>query len=106
MLPFVLFLQVAEPDRTMPDPPPPERKNIVVGNTLGIALGRLSFDFGTFVAPHVVPTASLHVQGTVMFERESLVGAGGELGVRLYGGANRPTGPFIGIYGVGGRYEA
>jgi hypothetical protein len=110
MLPFVLFLQVAEPtepDRAEPDPPQQnERRNLLVGNALGIALARLSFDFGTFVAPHVMPTASFHVQGTVMFERESLVGAGGELGVRLYGGAKRPSGPFIGVYGVGGRYES
>lgn len=110
MLPFVLFLQVAqpaEPDKAIaPEPPPRERTNVVVGNALPMVLGRFGMDFGTFVAPHVMPTASAHFHVTVMFERESLLGVGGELGVRLYGGASRPTGPFIGVYGVGGRYES
>lgn len=110
MLALALFLQVAQPaeaDKPItPDPPPRERSNVVVGNALPMVLGRFGMDFGTFVAPHVVPTASVHIHATVMFERESLVGAGGELGVRIYGGATKPTGPFIGVYGVGGRYES
>jgi hypothetical protein len=82
-----------------------ERRSLVVVNTLGIAVARVSFDFGTFIAPHIVPTASVHGQATMFFDDERLYGVGGELGMRLYGGALRPTGPFIGAYAVGGRYE-
>jgi hypothetical protein len=97
--------QRQEPDRGPSEDETRERRNILVGNTLGIVLGRVSFDFGTFVAPHVVPTGSLHGQATVMFGDEQLFGVGGELGMRLYGGALRPTGPFVGAYAVGGRYS-
>lgn len=96
--------RVTEPDKISVEPEPTERRNILVGNALGLALGRVSFDFGTFVAPHVVPTASFHGQATVMFGEEQLFGVGGELGMRLYGGAFRPTGPFVGAYALGGRY--
>lgn len=94
-----------EPDKASSEPEPRERRNIVVGNALPIAVARLSFDFGTFVAPHVVPTASVHGQATIMFGDEKLYGLGGELGMRLYGDAWRPSGPFIGVHAVGGRYE-
>lgn len=93
-----------EPDRVTPEPEKRERSTIIVGNTPALLVGRLSFDFGTFIAPHVVPTASMHAQASVMFGEEQLYGVGGELGMRLYGGERRPTGPFIGMYAVGGRY--
>ena len=93
-----------DPDHVTPAPEKKERSTLIVGNTPALLVGRLSFDFGTFVAPHVVPTASLHAQATVMFGDEQLYGVGGELGMRLYGGERRPTGPFIGMYALGGRY--
>lgn len=98
-------IETIEPDKPSAEPEVRERRNILVGNVLPLALGRLSFDFGAFVAPHVVPTASVHGQATIMFGDERLFGLGGELGLRLYGGTFRPTGPFVGMYAVGGRYE-
>jgi len=106
--PFLVMMQAAapvEPDRAVVEAPR-ERKSVLVGNALGIALGRLSVDFGAFVAPHVVPTASVHVQASVMFPKEEVYGAGGELGARLYTSEWKPKGAFIGVYAVGGRYVA
>jgi hypothetical protein len=84
-------------------------RSFVFANLLGLMVGRIGFDFGTFVAPHVAPVGSLHVQAMFMPTRErfkALTGIGGEVGIRFYGSANRTAGPFAGIYGVGGRYHA
>lgn len=83
--------------------------SFVVANVLGVMAGRLGFDFGTIVAPHLAPVGSLHVQAMFLPSREqmrALNGAGGEVGLRYYGERDRPTGGFIGVYAVGGRYHA
>ena len=87
-----------------------ERHGLVVFNVAGLFAARIGFDFAAFVAPHVAPTGSLHAQATYFPTADStakaLSGFGGELGVRLYASARRPSGAFVGVYAVGGRYFA
>jgi len=102
---------IVDHDATPAQSPEAERHGFVVGNLLGLAVGRASVDAGILVAPHIMPIASLHLQATPNLSggskgREALTGFGGELGVRFYTDKHRPAGGFIGTTAGGGRYFA
>jgi hypothetical protein len=104
--PDALSAEATEP----PAAPDAERHAFVVGNVLSLAMGRLSIDAGTLVAPHLAPVMSAHVQALPSVSggrgQNAVLGYGAELGMRFYSHAHAPSGFFLGAYVVGGRYRA
>src|SRR5438132_9873132 len=96
-----------EPDAPSPRSHEVERHGFVVGNLLGVMLGRASVDAGVLVAPHIMPMASVHLQATPSFGKsprlDALTGFGGEIGVRFYTDSHSTAGGVMGTSRCGSR---
>lgn len=107
---LVFAMTAVDPDAPSAHPHEGERQGFVVGNLLGLVVGRASVDAGVLVAPHIMPIASIHLQALPNFgasyKSDALTGFGAEAGVRFYTEAHRPAGGFIGTSAGGGRYFA
>ena len=92
-----------------PVAPPRPVRHFLFGNGLALLMTRLSVGYELFPARHHSIGISVFGQAVGGFVSEVIapgacLGLGSELGYRFYGGHDGPSGPFIGLSGLGGRY--
>lgn len=87
-----------EPDRPSTSPPSWEGRHVVDGNLAAALVGRygLSYQFLPLRHHALVATLYRQEQGLASLYNDRLVGAGGELGWRVYSDARAASGFFLG----------
>lgn len=84
-------------------------RHFLFGNGLALLMTRLSVGYELFPARHHSIGISVFGQAVGGFASEIMapgacLGLGTELGYRFYGGHDGPSGPFLGLSVLGGRY--